>query len=97
DGDRPPATLFEPGPTSVKHGVTLFGTYWHAWPAVSVYQKLPGPPGCWSFKIGALVDSGGNGGGRLDAAAPRVLTLTTTTCVLAGVAPRSPVSPARAA
>ena len=48
DGDSRPAPLFVPGPTRVKHGVTLFGTYWHACPAASVYQKLPGPHGCWS-------------------------------------------------
>src|SRR5579884_4185790 len=95
DGDRRPAPSFEPGPTSVTHGVTLFGTYWHACPAASVYQKLPGPPGCRSFRIGELVESGGNGGGRFDAAPPRVLTVTTTACLL-GAALRFCVSPDRA-
>src|SRR6266567_1725643 len=47
DGDSCPAPLFVPGPMSVKQGVTLSGTYWHACPAASVYQKLSGPNGCW--------------------------------------------------
>src|SRR5579864_3424831 len=81
DGDSRPAR-FAAGPTSVKHGPTLFGTYGHACPAPSVYQKLPGPPGCLSRRIGELVESGGNGGGRFDAATPCVLSVTTTARLL---------------